>query len=118
MKLPKKGTVERAAYDAAHARWCGDHHVREEPGCREWKPDERELIAVIQAVREHVIKETRNPRITVDAGHLLPFDDDGVVNPAATACGMYWIAEYPMGSNSLAAVTCGNCRRTKAFKNS
>lgn len=47
---PRKGTVLRAAWDAAHAYWCGPNCPCG-PGCKEWAPAVGELQAIIDAVR-------------------------------------------------------------------
>jgi hypothetical protein len=49
-RTPKAGTVERAAWDAMHAVWCGPEC---ETSCRQWHPDRREIRAAIAAVREY-----------------------------------------------------------------
>jgi hypothetical protein len=43
--------VLRAAWDAAHVRWCGRTCAKESPGCNQWGGDEQELRQVVIAVR-------------------------------------------------------------------
>jgi hypothetical protein len=46
--LPRKGTVLRYAWDAAHAYWCGPNC---EPNCRQWSPNRKEIEAIVMATR-------------------------------------------------------------------
>lgn len=52
LHTPKKGTIARAAFDAAHARWCGPN-PRCGSECRAWEPDAQEFYAIITAVLGH-----------------------------------------------------------------
>jgi hypothetical protein len=58
MTAPRAGTVLRAAWDAAHAVWCGPE-CPNGPSCVQWHPDTRELRAVIDAVRQYDAKAQR-----------------------------------------------------------
>lgn len=47
MRTPRKGSLLRRIFDAAHARWCGPECPS---SCREWHPDLEELRAIARTV--------------------------------------------------------------------